>query len=716
MNINLSSKYIIALLIGMAVFVIVVILDLTGAFYVIELKVFDLKVNKSAEYQKADTNIVMVTVDQKSLDFFEENGISWPWPREFYALLLDYLNTAGAKAVLFDIDFSAGEIERLEVSAVDSELRFSQAILDFNEVLLITLLSKDSTDSKSNNRILSNHLYKKKLKELSLQNYNYAVAPLESFQINCSGLGVANVFPDDDGIIRRTPLIYKYRNNYLLHSSLALYSLVNNVPYENLDTIMSTLPMDDEGKYLINWYGGGGPGNTFKYYSIHSLVVSESKILNGIEPDVPLSEFRDKVVIIGGTAFGLLDHKPVPVGGEEGYPAMEIFATILSNLLHEHFIFSVGKLIEYLIILMFSLAIPLIFIRFAKARVIIPSILILMTAYILIIFYLFGKMKIDLPLVGPQLSMILSFVVTAYVSYLKEGKKRKEVKQLFSRYLSPHVVEELLTDPAKIELGGTEVEATIFFSDIKDFTTISENLSPRDLIVYLNEYFSLTSETILTHKALLDKYIGDAMMAVFGVPMHREDHALSACKAAMEIQQKLSSFYLNLQHRDKPYFETRIGINTGQVIVGNLGTKSRSDYTAIGDPVNIASRLEGMNKLFGTKIIISESTYYSARNSIITRELDLVTAKGTSVPIRIYELIAVEDDISSIQRDKINLFEEGVKIYREKRWDEAKEYFRKVESIDQGDKASQIYIERCESFKIQNLPDDWDGVFKFYTK
>jgi adenylate cyclase len=150
--------------------------------------------------------------------------------------------------------------------------------------------------------------------------------------------------------------------------------------------------------------------------------------------------------------------------------------------------------------------------------------------------------------------------------------------------------------------------------------------------------------------------------------------------------------------------------------VGNLGTQSRSDYTAIGDPVNIASRLEGMNKLFGTKIIISESTYYSAGDSIITRELDLVTAKGTSVPIRIYELVAVEKDISSIQRQKINLFEQGVKKYREKRWDEAKEYFRKAESIEQGDKPSKLYIDRCENFKAQSPPEDWAGVFKFYSK
>lgn len=716
MNIKLKSKYFIACLIGLSVFAFVVLLDFIGAYNTLELKVFDIKVNNSTEYLEADTNIVLVTVDQKSLDFFEGNGISWPWPREFYALVLDYLKSAGAKAVLFDVDFSAGEIERLEVSAVESELRFSQAIADFQNVILVTLLTEDSSNTISNNTILEKHLYDKNIVNYLLPVYADAVSPLNSFQINCAALGVANVSPDDDGIIRNSPLVYSYKDKYLLHSSLALYSLIKNITYENLGAVFENIPFDDEGSFLINWYGAGGPENVFIYYSIHSLIVSESKRINQIDPDVPLSEFKDKIVIIGGTAFGLLDHKPVPVGGEDEYPGMEIYATILSNLLNDHYIYTGEKWIGYLIILFLSLVIPLIFFRFSRAKIMVPSIILMMIGYVLLILYLFNNMRVDIPIVGPELGMLLSFVVTAYVSYLREGRKRKEVKRLFIRYLSPHVVEELLIDPSKIELGGKEVEATIFFSDIKDFTTISENLSPRDLIVYLNEYFSHTSEIILHNKALLDKYIGDSIMAVFGVPLHRDDHAFSACKAAVEIQKVLTSFYLDLSHRNKPYFETRIGINTGRVIVGNLGTASRSDYTAIGDPVNIASRLEGINKVFGTKIIISEPTYYAAKDSVISRELDLVTVKGKNVPIRIYELIDIGSEISPLQRKKISLFEEGLLFYRERKWDEAKENFRKVISIEQADKPSEIYIERCDRFNEESPPDDWDGVFKFYTK
>jgi len=712
----LKSKYVIACLIGLSVFTLVVLLDFTGVYSSLDYKVYDIKVNNSVESLKADTNIVLVTVDQKSLDFFEGNGNSWPWPREFYALVLDYLKAANAKVVFFDIDFSASEIERLEISAKDSELRFAQSIADFENVVLVTSLEKGSNSIQTNNDILNKHLFKQKILNYPMVNYSSAVAPLESFQRNCAGLGVANVFPMDDGIIRTSPLVYSYRDKYLLSSSLTLYSIFNNVPYTELGEILDGIPLKRDGSFVINWYGEGGPGNTFKYYSIHSLIVSESKRIHDKKPDVALSEFKDKIVIIGGTAFGLLDHKPVPVAGEGEYPGMEIHATILSNLLNQHYIYRAEKWVAYLITLVVSLLIPLIFLRYSQVRIIVPFIIILFIGYIFCAFYLFNNFKYDIPVIAPELAMFLSFVIAAYVSYLREGRKRKEVKRLFVRYLSPQVVNELLVDPSRIELGGKEVEATIFFSDIKDFTTISENLNPRDLIVYLNEYFSHTSEIILQNKALLDKYIGDSIMAVFGVPIHRDDHAFSACKTALKIQEVLSKFYLNLDQRNKPYFETRIGINTGNVVVGNLGTASRSDYTAIGDPVNIASRLESLSKVYGTKIIISESTYNAAKNSVVARELDMVTVKGKRVPIRIFELIDLSSNVSQIQSKKITLFEEGLSVYREKKWEEAREIFRKVLSIEQNDKPSEIYIDRCERFIANNPPEDWDGVFRLNKK
>ena len=617
----LNSNILASLIVGISVFLLVLLLDGFGLFDKIELKVFDFKMTNSASTLEPDSSIVLVAVDQKSLEFFEKNAVSWPWPREFYGFMLQYLNKAGAKAVFFDIDFSASEIERLEVDAGESINSFADAI-DSSDNVVIAVSLNDESENRNFKKILPKHLIDKTNKTSDIRQYNNAITPLLPFQEKAERLGVVNIETDIDGIVRRIPSFYAFNKKVLPSAALALYSLVENIDMDKLQKVEENLPLDSQNRFLINWYGEGGPDKTFTYYSIHSLIVSAAKINENIAPDLPLDLFKGKTVIIGGTAFGLLDYRPVPVSSESYYPGMEIHATALSNLLKNHFIIQPSSWIKYLIMLFLSFVSPIYLLRHPK---ILSSIIIILFSVLFLFglnFYLFNNFRIDMALVAPELALIFSFLLTGYINYVREGRHKNEIKKIFSRYISPEVVNELLKNYEEVELGGKEVEATVFFSDIKNFTTISENLKPKELVKHLNNYLTLASGVILEHKAMLDKYIGDAIMAIFGVPIKVENHALSACLAALKIQKILKEDYEKKAQPNDPYFSTRIGLNTGKMIVGNIGSTARTDYTAIGDSVNIASRLEGINKIYGTEIIISESTYELVKNDMVIRELD----------------------------------------------------------------------------------------------
>jgi adenylate cyclase len=399
------------------------------------------------------------------------------------------------------------------------------------------------------------------------------------------------------------------------------------------------------------------------------------------------------------------------LSSESYYPGMEIHATVLSNLLKKHFIIQPASWIKYIIVLLLSFLSPVFFLRYPK---VISSIIIISFSVILLFglnYYMFYFHRIDISLIAPELALILSFILTGYINYVREGRHKNEIKRIFSRYISPEVVNELVKNYEDVELGGKEIEATVFFSDIKNFTSIAENLSPKELVQHLNNYLTIASGVILDQKAMLDKFIGDAIMAIFGVPIKVENHALSACIAALEIQKLLKEDYENNAHLDSPYFSTRIGLNTGKMIVGNIGSASRTDYTAIGDSVNIASRLEGINKIYGTQIIISESTYQEVKTNVVARELDELKVKGKQLPLKIYELIAIRGNESDETLKIISLFGEGLENYRHQNWIEAKQKFSEVLKIDENDGPSKMYIDRCNILENNEISPNWDGIY-----
>jgi adenylate cyclase len=274
-----------------------------------------------------------------------------------------------------------------------------------------------------------------------------------------------------------------------------------------------------------------------------------------------------------------------------------------------------------------------------------------------------------------------------------------------------------VADPKKLRLGGERKELTVLFSDIADFTKISERISPEYLVQVLNEYLNVMTAIIFSHQGTLDKYEGDAILAFWGAPIAQRDHALRTCRAALDMQKSLIGLRKMWESEGKPPFHVRIGINSGEMVVGNMGGASRFDYTVIGDSVNLGSRLEGANKQYGTGIIISEHTYRHVRNDVVARELDMLLVSGKTELIRVFELIGVREEPIGPEREEfLALYQEGLRLYRQRAWAEALVAFERALRLQAGDRPSELYRERIRLYQQTPPPEDWNGVFVLTSK
>ena len=691
------------------------LIQFSGALDSVELKTLDWRFLEASHPEEADTSIVLISIDQNSLEAFQNRNVIWPWPRNVYALVVDYLHSAGARSVAFDILFDRRDFDRLESDGAVTDSVFAESMKNSGNVLLVTYLSKRLKGDEPGGAILDRHLTDGTYPSIAIPHFDRANAPLPEFQDAARTLAVTNFESDPDGIARRVPLVYQFNNRYIPYFGLADYLIDRNIPLSHLSDVVRTIPVSEEGHFLIYWYGKGGTDGVFKYYPIATVVTSALALQAGKAPPLPPSLFKDKEVIIGGTAPGLLDLRPTPFTSIEAYPGMEISATILSNLLNEHYLRDISKWSTYSLIIILCLLSAVIFFRIRNLSAAIITFLVVVAAFIGFTFLMFYNEKLWIPMVTPSVALISTFAFSAFFSYATEGRQRRELRRAFNRYLSPAVVSQIVESSGELELGGNTVEGTVYFSDIKDFTNIAESMQPKELVAYLNEYFSLASDLILKRDAMLDKYIGDAIMAIFGAPIPKADHAHLACLTALEIQRSLDVFYKK-KSSQTPHFTTRIGLNSGKMIVGNIGSTKRLDYTAIGDTVNLASRLEGVNKFFGTRIIISENVYKLAKDAIETRELDLIRVKGKNVPIRIYELVGERGTLNENAKEFLSLFHEALEFYRNKQFDKAARQFENLLDVKHDDGPCTTYVERSKLLAMQKLPEQWDGVFTLTTK
>ena len=712
-----KSRMLMALLVAGLSWLAYAAVQRSGAFDQAELTTLDGRFHVIPKIHHADTSIVLVAIDQNSLDFFERQSVRWPWPRQFYGLLVEYLRQAGARVIAFDVDFSSHDIDRLEIDGIESDNAFAGEMSRAGNVILTAHLSLREHGDQAGVPIMPKFLLRTAPPATSSPEFDRAVAPIPEFQDGAARLGVVNFESDEDDICRRVSLDFRFKNGSLPHFALACLAQANALDERQVDSLLVARAGSAQEKHIVYWYGKGGPSGVFPYFSAHSLIHSALKIRQGLPPDVPPRWFADKIVIIGGSAAGLFDFKPTPFTSQEPYPGMEIHATVLSNLLNDHRIREMRPAWPYLLGLLLSVCGAVLFFGARWIRHSVAAVAALGVLYAVLVLTAFYAASWWIPLVGPEASLWWTVLVSAIVSYGTEGRQKRQLRKAFNRYLSPQVVTEIVENADQIELGGKLIEGTVFFSDIKDFTTISEQHAPRELVGLLNEYLSIATECVLRNDAMLDKYIGDAVMAIFSAPIPRPDHARIACLTALEVQRTLTDYYrIKSKQAGSVNFQTRIGLNSGNMIVGNIGHTNRLDYTAIVDTVNLASRLEGVNKMFGTKIIISETTLARAADFVRVRELDFLRVKGKHVPIRIYELLAESGRLSEQTEEKIGLFTEGLLAYRSRDFTDAIAKFEAILKTEQTDGPSLAYIERCKRLSLEHLPDDWDGVYTLTTK
>ncbi|HLX13504.1 MAG TPA: adenylate/guanylate cyclase domain-containing protein [Bacteroidota bacterium] len=723
----MKNKTLVAFGISVSSALLVILLSSTGVLEGLELKTLDFRFRHFSHPERASSNVVLVTIDEKSIDNFKQNGVAWPWSRDFYAQLVTYLHHGGAKVIAFDVLFSDPNA-CAQADSSETDGKFARAIAEAGNVILGVQLDTASILLSSSNPLVrqSRLSFQGADVQNQISSYATAVLPLADFQRSVFDLGVTDYHSDDDGICRQLPLFSKLGKSVfgqLGTSAFFASQQISTITANSTDAVDAggtEIPLR-AGNFLIDWYGRGGPGGCFKYYSIASLIESANaeemhdSTLMSSPNFLPASTFKDKIVFVGSNAPGLLDLRNTPFTSISSYPGMEIHATLVSNLLQRDFLtrLPAGEIIAFLVLLSFLTTFNFLFNKNVYAVTVIT--IAVAGLWIGAALWLFSAKTVWLAIVTPEASIAISFLVSAVVSYSTEGKARRQLRDMFSRYLSPVVISEILEKSDTIELGGKEIQGTLFFSDIKDFTSISEKLAPHDLVVLLNEYFSFTTEVILRNGALLDKYIGDAIMAIFGAPISTNDHAVKACTAALEIQHLLK-YNERLNRPDTPHLTTRIGINSGPVVVGNIGSSQRLDFTAIGDTVNLASRLEGLNKMYGTKIIISETTWKETAQVFFARELDVVRVKGKVEPVHIYELMAKKGDPLNGWEKEIDVFHDGLKRYRDRSFAQAKEVFQSILTRYPNDGPSQEYVTRCEGLIVEPPPADWDGVNVLHTK
>jgi len=694
----MKNRIIRGLIVGIAVFIITLILYYLNLFCVLEWKSWDLRLHLFSHPSQASDDIVLFLIDQESLDVYERGqGVSWPWPREMYSYIIQYCMKGKVKALLIDFIFSESS-----VYGVEDDLSLAEAMAQSENIFLPIFLSHEEKESEE----AALHL----LKRFSFSEKNLSPEaefqmksvslPIEPFLSSVFGVGNVNFASDKDGIYRRIPLLFTLDN--LILPSLPL-AIVNFIKEEQK---FPCVPLDDSGQMIINYHG---PTGTYPSYSIAAIINSFALMEQGKIPQIPPDEFAGKIVLVGGSAPGILDLRPTPLSAV--CPGVEIQAIVIDNLLNEDFIRVPSKFLFFLFLGIFSLLTGLGMSLFKKIWTIILFIFfcIALPACAACLAFLSGYW---LEFVAPEFAVLLSIVTATLLNYSFEGRQRRFIKRVFRHYLNPHVIERLIKNPSMLQLGGEKRDISSFFSDVAGFTSISESLSPEDLVNLLNAYLSEMTDIILSSGGTLDKYEGDAIIAFWNAPLDQPDHALRACRAALRCQRRLEELRPGFHEQFGHELYIRIGINSGPAVVGNMGSHNRFDYTAMGDTINLASRLEGVCKLYKVPILIGEATHEKVKNTIVSREVDFIRVVGKKKPVRVFEAIGEKNEVTSSRLEKIEIFQQALNSYRSRQWEKAQSLFQKLGD----DKLAEIYIERLQHLRESPPPKEWSGVYDLREK
>jgi adenylate cyclase len=700
------------------------------------------------------SNIVIAKIDEKSIDLLGR----WPWPRSTFAKITENLSNLNASVIAFDVIFSSPEkipfednlieLEKLipENSSAKDYLKqfinennpdeiFSKALSDGSNTVLgyFFHFSPDGLDHLTEEK---RHRFFEDIKKSQFRGFLKSRSDLDishlpfpkahaiesniaSFSDAASGSGYLTFNVDLDGLIRRLPLMVRYHDSstnkdfYFPPLSLRILetylegTLLFRVGETGMEEVIMdsdesvTIPTNPQGELEINHLG---PRGTFSSFSISDLLQPEKQ-------SALKEKIQGNIVLIGATATALEDLRSTPF--DPILPGVEIHATVLDNFFNKSFLSQASPLYDLLLIIITGIICTVIYSRIKPFSGLIFWVLSSLLLFLLGHWFFMEK--------GFWLTDIYPFFVNTSIAaliminhFMREEEQTKFIKEVFGQYLSPRVVKDLLADPSRLKLGGEQKELSAFFTDLANFTTFSEKLSAEDLVSLLNNYFTEMTDILIQNDGTLDRYDGDAIKAFFGAPMYFADHAKRACWTCIEMQERLNELRKEYKQQGKPELVMRVGINTGEMVVGNMGSSTRMNYGMNGDSVNLAARLEGANKQYGTCALISESTYQQAKDFIEVRELDTLRVVGRATPIKIYELLGKKgsDNIPIALSEYLK----GLEYYKAEKWQDAIETFQNALKVDPNDGPSNTYMERCKIFLESPPGNNWDGVFNLTKK
>lgn len=737
-----------AILIGLGLLIVLVFVGNAARFYrlgfvdQLSAVLYDYRL-KLTMPRTVDDRIVILDIDEKSL---KEEG-RWPWSRDRLGLLMDKLfdkygiAVAGFDVVFAEKDESSGlkVLQKLGQNQLKGDAGFQTVLtqirpqLEYDNVFAGKIKNRNVvlgyylTDQKDNN--LSGMLPEPtfpagsfKGRPIAFTLWNGYGANLPELQQAAASAGHFNPLVDIDGVVRRVPVLAEYNGAYYESLSIAVVRTLLGHP--------KILPGFAEGKdsgYAgLEWLELAAAGGTLKIPVDHDVAtfvpyrgkqgsfryISVTDVLHDrVEP----AQLKDKIVLVGTTAPGLLDMRATPVA--EVYPGVEVHANMIAGILDQNLkerpAYMIGAEVVWLLLIGVVLSFLMPLLSPAKA-ILVSAFMFAITQGVSLLLWHYGNVLLT---VANSLVMIsLLFALDMSYGYFVESRTKHQITSLFGKYVPTELVDEMSKHPEQVvSMEGESREMTILFSDVRGFTTISEGLDPKELSQLMNEFLTPLSRVVSKHQGKVDKYMGDCIMAFWGAPNPLPDHARNAVLAGIEMQATLKALQPHFKERGWPEIHVGVGINTGRVSVGNMGSEVRVAYTVMGDEVNLASRLEGITKQYGVGIIVGENTR-NAVTDFVYRELDHVRVKGKDKPVAIYEPIGLAGEVGKALQDEIRLFHEVRRLYRKQDWDQAELQLMNLQRMSPDTKLYGIYAERVAYFRKNPPAADWDGVFVFQTK
>ena len=695
-----------------------------------------------------DDRIVIIDIDEKSL---AEVG-RWPWSRNRLGALVDEVFDRQHAALLgFDVVFAETDessgLKRLQQlaqgelhdqPAFTDRLNQMQSSLDYDAVFAKSLERRpvvlgyyftSDRDGRTSGQLpvpvmAQGALQGRPIKFTSWSGFG---ANIEQLAKAAPMAGYFNSITDNDGVVRSIPLVAEYQGQYYESLALAMYRMLTGLPqvrpgfppehflsnsYQGLASIQlrqgdktSAIPVDDKVATLVPYRGPGGiAGGSFKYISAADLLAKR------VAPDA----LKDKIVLLGTTAPGLLDLRVTPVG--ETYPGVETHANVISGLLDGKIFvrpdYALGYEVVILILAGLTLAFTLPLLTATRAVAVSVGVI---AALVGLNFWLYMGSGLVMPLASALVMAVTSFALNMSYGYFVESRSKRELANLFGTYVPPELVDEMVKDPDSYSMKATSKELTVMFCDMRGFTKLSEKMEPTQLQELLNNVFNRLTDLIRANRGTIDKYMGDCVMAFWGAPVDIPNHAALAVKTAMEMANAIRQLNEENRNAGRPEITVGVGLNTGPMCVGDMGSDIRRSYTVIGDAVNLGSRLEGLSKVYGVDIVVSESTRRLAPD-FAWQELDKVRVKGKENAVSIYWPVTPMDRLNAETSEELKMWAGALKAYRAQDWDRCDVQLLNLQRMNVKKYLYRMYAERVASMRSLPMDPTWDGATNFETK